>query len=119
MYLFSPRAPYSGPNKLALMIQVKGLKDANGALVTGRLTVSIPASRVTILSQGIGTIADGSPLAAQPPYVIDVKNGSARAKFLTPASTPEHGLVVNTFGAPVVLDPEGKELASSGTQSKP
>ena len=119
MYLYSPRAPYSGPGKLALMIQVKGLKDASGALVTGQLTVKIPASRVTILSQGIGTIADGSPLAEQPPYVVDVKNGSARAKFVTPDSTPEHGLVVNTFGAPVVLDPEGKELASTGTQSKP
>ena len=119
MYLYSPRAPYSGPNKLALMIQVKGLKDANGALVTGQLKVSIPASRVTLLGQGIGTIADGSPLAAQPPYIVDVKNGSARVKFLTPASTPEHGLVVNTFGAPVILDPDGNELASSGTQSKP
>jgi hypothetical protein len=119
MYLYSPRAPYSAPNKLALMVQVKGLKDANGSLVTGRLTVQIPASRITILSDGLGTLGENSPLAVQPPYVIDVKNGSARAKFLTPASTPEHGLVVNTFGAPVVLDPEGKELASSGTQSKP
>jgi hypothetical protein len=98
MYLYSSRALYSGPGKLALMLQVKGLKDANGSPVTGQITVSVPSSRVTILSQGIGTIADGSPLAAQPPYVVDVKNGSARAKFFTPDSTPEHGLVVNSFG---------------------
>jgi hypothetical protein len=39
MYLYSPRAPYSGPGKLALMLQVKGLKDANGSPVTGRLTI--------------------------------------------------------------------------------
>ena len=48
-----------------------------------------------------------------------MKNGAARAKFLTPSTTPENGLIVNTFGAPVVFDPEGKELASTGTQSKP
>jgi hypothetical protein len=119
MYLYSPRAPYSGPGKLALMLQVKGLKDANGSPVTGRLTIEIPASRITILSQGIGTLGENSPLAAQPPYVVDVKNGAARAKFLTPSTTPENGLIVNTFGAPVVYDPEGKELASTGTQSKP
>jgi len=108
-----------GTGKLALMLQVKGLKDASGSPVTGRLTVEIPASRITILSQGIGTLGENSPLAAQPPYVVDVKNGAARAKFLTPSTTPGNGLIVNTFGAPVVYDPEGKELASTGTQSKP
>jgi hypothetical protein len=96
------------------MLQVKGLRDANGSPVTGRLTIEIPASRITILSQGIGTLGENSPLAAQAPYVVDVKNGAARAKFLTPSTTPENGLIVNTFGAPVVYDPEGKELASTG-----
>jgi hypothetical protein len=121
MYLYSSRQTYSGPNKLALMIQVKGLKDANGSLLTGKITVVVPSSRVTILPSGggFGTFGDNSPLSAQPPYVVDVKNGSARAKFLTPDTTPEHGLVVNSFGSPIVYDPEGKELASTGTQSKP
>jgi hypothetical protein len=120
MYLYSSRAQYSGPNKLALMVQVKGLRDANGSLVTGKLTVVVPASRVTILSDPpIGTIGDQSQLAQQDPYVVEVKNGSARAKFLTPANTPAKGLVVNSFGSPIVYDPEGKELASTGTQSKP
>jgi len=120
MYLYSSRTTYSGPGKLALMLQVKGLKDPNGSLVTGRITVVVPQSRVTILSDPpLGTIGDQSQLAEQPPYVVDVKNGAARAKFLTPANTPAKGLVVNTFGAPIVYDPEGKELASTGTQSKP
>jgi hypothetical protein len=119
MYLYSSRAPYSGPNKLALMLQVKGLKDANGSPVTGKLTIQIPPTRVTILSQGIGTLGENSPLAEQPPYVVDVKNGDARQKFLTPPTTPEHGLIANSFGAPVVYDPEGKELASTGSQTKP
>lgn len=54
-----------------------------------------------------------------PGWGIDAAHRTARAKFLTPSTTPENGLIVNTFGAPVVYDPEGKELASTGTQSKP
>ena len=121
MYLYSSRKTYSGPGELALMIRVKGLKDANGALVTGQITVVVPATRVTILPSGggFGTFGDSSPLAQQAPYVVEVKNGSAREKFLTPPATPKNGLVANTFGAPIVYDPEGKELASTGTQSKP
>jgi hypothetical protein len=117
MYLFTPRSPYTAANKLAIMIQVKGLKDANGVPVNGQITVVIPPSRITILSS-LGTIGETSDLGQQAPYVVNVKNGSARAKFPSGDIIPP-GLVVNTFGAPVVLDPEGKELASSGTQSKP
>jgi hypothetical protein len=117
MYLYSSRATYSGPNKLALMLRVKGLRDANGTLVTGTLTVTVPQSRVTILSS-IGTVGETSNIAEQPPYIVNVKNGSGREKFSTGELVPP-GLVVNTFGAPVVYDPEGKELASTGTQSKP
>jgi hypothetical protein len=121
MALYSSRKPYSGPNELALMIRVKGLKDASGALVTGRITVVVPGTRVTILPSGggFGTFGDTSPAVQQAPYVVEVKNGSGRGKFLTPPSTPERGLVANSFGSPIVYDPEGKELASTGSRSKP
>ena len=121
MYLYSPRKKYSGPGDLALMIKVKGLKDANGTPVTGQITVSVPATRVTILQSGggLGTFGDTSPINQQAPYVVEVKNGSARKPFLLPASTPPNGLVANSFGAPIVYDPEGKELASTGSRSKP
>jgi hypothetical protein len=121
MYLYSSRKKYSGPGDLALMIQVKGLKDANGTPVTGQITVSVPATRVTILQSGggLGTFGDTSPVNQQAPYVVDVKNGSARQKFFLPSSTPPNGLVANSFGAPIVYDPEGKELASTGSRSKP
>src|SRR6185503_6849458 len=92
--LFSSPKAYTAPGKLALMLAVKGLKDAGGNLVTGRLTVRVQ-SRVTIL-QGIGTIGETSPLA-ETVYVVDVKNGNARARFNTPDETPEKGLRVNTF----------------------
>ena len=121
MYLYSPRKKYSGPEELALMIQVKGLKDANGTPVTGQLTVVVPATRVTILPSGggFGTFGDSSFLSQQAPYVVEVKNGSARQKFFTPSTTPPRGLVANAFGSPIVYDPEGKELASTGSQSRP
>ena len=117
IYLYSSPQPYTGPGKLALMVVVKGLKDAGGNLVTGRLTMPVPPSRITVLSQSVGTFADGSPLTAQPPYVIDVKDGAGRGRFSLPDNTPA-GLVANTLGSPVLLDPEGHELATTGTQTK-
>jgi len=32
---------------------------------------------------------------------------------------PESGLIVDTFAAPILFDPDGKELAPSGTQTRP
>ena len=53
---------------------------------------------------------------------MPVQNGATPkhgARFNTPDSTPESGLVVNTFAAPILFDPDGHELASTGTQTKP
>jgi hypothetical protein len=101
---------------------VKGLKDANGAPVTGTLKLRVPSSRITILSQSIGTLGETSPLVPETVYDVPVENGSTSrkgARFTTPDSTPESGLIVNSFAAPILYDPDGKELASSGTQTKP
>jgi hypothetical protein len=117
--LLSSTQPYTGPGKFAVGVIVKGLKDAGGALVTGRLELRIPPGRVTILTQNVGTIGETSPLSPESVYVVDVKNGAGHPRFKTPDNTPEHGLVVNTFSAPVLYDPEGKPLAATGTQSKP
>ena len=114
VYLYSSPQAYSGPGKLALMVVVKGLKDASGNPVSGRLLLKLPPSRITLLGQGV-TLADSDVL--QPPYPVDVKNGSGRARFETPDST--RNLIVNSLGSPVLLDPEGNELATTGTQAKP
>jgi len=119
MYLYSSSKAYTLPGKLALMVVVKGLKDPSGNPFTGKLVLSSGTSRITILTQNIGTLGETSPLAVQPPYVVDVKNGAARARFNTPDNTPETGLIVNSITAPVLYDPDGNELASTGTQSKP
>ena len=119
IYLYSSSKPYTAPGQFALMVVVKGLKDAGGNPFTGKLVLSTGTSRITILSQSVGTLGETSLLALQPPYVVDVKNGNARARFNTPDNTPKTGLIVNSLTAPILYDPDGNELASTGTQSKP
>jgi hypothetical protein len=116
--LMSTTQRYSGPGKLALILVVKGVKDPSGAPFTGRLTLSTGTSRVTILQQGVGTFRDDSTLAAQAPYPVDVKNGSGKLRYLTPDNTPDSGLRVNSITAPILYDPDGKPLASTGTRTK-
>lgn len=117
--LSSSQQRYISAGKFALGITIKGLKDAGGNPVTANLELRTGASRITILSQGVGTLGETSPLAPETVYVVAVKNGSAKAKFNTPDNTPANGLVVNSLGSPILYDPEGKPLASTGTQSKP
>ncbi len=116
--LSSSSERYSGPGKVALIVVVKGVKDPTGAPFTGRLTLSTGENRVTILQAGLGPFQDNSTITAQPPYAIDVKNGSGRLRYKTPDSTPSEGLVVNSLTAPVVYDPDGNPLASTGAQTK-
>jgi hypothetical protein len=126
--LLSSQKPYTAPGKFSLAVIVKGLKDASGNPVTGTLTLRIAPGRVTILSQNLGTL--GEAFSPETVYPVIVKNGEGKPRlgpcdektspcFRTPAVTPEHGLIVNTFSAPVLYDPEGKPLASTGAQSKP
>jgi hypothetical protein len=117
--LYSSPKPYTGPGKLALVLAVKGLRDAAGNLVTGTLELRVTRPRVTLLTQGVGTLGETSPFVPDTVYSLPVTNGSGRRRFNTPADTPTEGFVANTFAAPVLYDPEGKELASTGTQSKP
>ena len=119
VYLYSSAQPYTGPGKIALMVVVKGLRDASGAAANVRLQLRLPPSRITIFGNSVGTLGETSPLSPETIYNVDVKNGDARARFRTPDTTPERGLVVNTFAAPVLYDPEGNPLASTGTQAKP
>lgn len=115
--LSSSQQQYTAPNKLALALSIKGLKDPTGNLVNATVELKVSVGRIT--QSGV-TFMDDSPSlqAFTPRYLIEVKNGKGRARFKTPDTTPA-GLVVNTFSSPVLLDPEGKPLASTGTQAKP
>ena len=116
--LSSSNQQYSGPGKLALGITIKGLKDAGGTPFTGTVVLKVGRSRVTILTNGVGTLGETSPLAPETVYVVQVKAGNARARFKTPDETPTSGLVVNSFDAPVLYDPEDKPLATTGTRTR-
>jgi hypothetical protein len=123
--LFSSQAKYTGPGKLALMIDIKGLRDASGALVTtdpgndaDDFLVVIPESRTTLLSGAlVGTLSPG--IAGDQVYRLDVTKGHVRKRFATPDITPEHGLVTQVLGNPMLLDNEGNPLAVTGARSKP
>ncbi len=115
--LYSSSKPYTGPNKVALVVAVKGVKDGTGAPFTGTLVVKVPAGRTTILGS-IGTLGDASPLIGDTVYPVAVTHGDGRGRFTTPPETPASGLVVNSFAAPVLYDPDGKPLASTGTRTK-
>ena len=117
--LSSSQSRYTGPNRFAIGVTIKGLKDAAGSPVNGSVELRVEAGRVTLLDGVIGTLVDNSPLAAVSPYRVEVKNGNGSKRFTTPDSTPERGFVVNTLASPVLLDPEGKPLATTGTQAKP
>jgi hypothetical protein len=117
--LYSSPLPYIQAGKLSLMVIVKGLKDANGMPATGTFTLTVPSSRVTVLTQNIGTLGDTSPLAPDTVYDVKVTNGSTRARFTVPDSAKDATVVVNQFGAPILYDPDGHELASTGSRSKP
>jgi hypothetical protein len=116
--LYSSSKPFTAPDKVALVVVVKGLKDASGNLATTTLEFSTGTSRVTIVGS-VGTLADDSPLVPQATYSIAVTKGSAHFRYATPSNTPDHGLVVNTLTAPVLYDPDGKPLATTGTETKP
>lgn len=117
--LYSSAQPYTGPGKVSLQVRIKGLKDGGGAPFTGTVALSVGKSRVTILTNGVGTLGETSPLVPDTSYDIAVKNGAARFKYSTPDDTPEHGLVVNSLGVPTLYDPDGHAIATTGTQSKP
>ena len=114
IYLYSSPKPYTKNGQLALMVVIKGLRDAAGNLVNATLKMPVPKSRVVLLDS-LGTFQDG--LELQAPYLIEVKNGAARARFPT-EGVPESGLIVNTVGSPIILDPEGNELATTGVRTK-
>ena len=113
--LSSSRARYTAPGKVALAIAIKGLKDGNGNPASGRLEVRV-TSRITIAN--LGTIGETSPLA-ETVYAVQVTDGNGRGTFKTPPETPASGLIVNSITSPIVYDPDGQPLATTGTQTKP
>lgn len=122
--LRSPQAKFIAPNKLTLIVELSGVKDAGGALVTtdpndpsDDFLVVLPASQVTVTS--LGTLPAGFPGAGESTLRIDLKKGAGKARLMTPEETPKTGLVTASNGAPTVYDNQGKRLAVTGAQTPP
>lgn len=107
-------AKYSPAGKPALSLDFRGVRDAAGTPVTGSLSAHVLSGRVSI--PGFGTLPDGSPLAEVAPVPVTLKNGNGKVSYTPPASPS--GLITNGGGVEV-LDPEGKLLAVTGSQTKP
>lgn len=107
-------AKYSPPGKPALSLDLRGVRDGSGTPFTGSLSVHVLSGRVSI--PGFGTLPDGSPLAEVAPVPVTLKNGNGKVSYSPPASPS--GLISNGGGVEVV-DPDGKVLAVTGSQTKP
>jgi hypothetical protein len=114
--LRSSAARYSVPGKVTLIVELKGVRDASGALVSGPgFTVRTSGGRIGIPS--IGTFPDSFGEAASPTLPLELRNGAGKLTYRTPEETPP-GIVTNG-GQVFVLDPAGNVLATSGTQGRP
>jgi hypothetical protein len=122
--LKSPRGSFIGPNKVSLVVELRGVRDASGALVTTStgdaaddFVVVIPPGRTVLVEQGL-QLEPSSPLVPQTSFRIDLKNGKGRTAYKTPPETPTSGLVSEATTTPVVMDNQGKRFAVSGARSR-
>jgi hypothetical protein len=124
--LRTPQKPFTAPNQTAVVVELKGVRDAAGNPVTtdpgnpaDDFVFRTPAGRTVITSGTRIQLEPGSPLVPVVEVRIDLKNGKGKATYKTPGNTPTNGLVNQTLDLPVIYDPAGKVLASNGARTKP
>jgi len=113
---------YLAVGKAAFVFAVKGVRDASGNLVTTDPTnpaddfmvVTSPGQiTLTFLNETVPPGVVSGPVVVR----FDLKNGAGKATYKTPPPIPD-GVIAET-GAIVVLDNQGKRLATLGAQSPP
>jgi len=109
-------------DSVQLIIELKGVRDAAGGLVTtdpndpnGGFVLVLPATQVTL---GGTTTAPGL-LAPETRIRIDLRNGKGKMNYVPPAGGETAGIVANSTESPFVVDPDGHRLALPGAMSKP
>lgn len=124
--LRTPPKPFTAPNRVAIVIELKGVRDAGGALVTTNrddpsddFVFRTPAGRTVITSGTPIQLEPGSPLVPVTEVRIDLTKGKGKATYRTPAATPDSGLVNQSLELPMILDPAGKAFAVTGARSRP
>jgi hypothetical protein len=121
--LKSSKARYLKDNKVAISVELKGVRDPSGALVTtdpgnqaDDFKLFVPGSQVTF---GGTTVAPGI-LSQDIVLGVDLKNGNGKASYKTPAGGEGSGVIAEATGvAPYVIDSDGKRFASTGSRDKP
>ena len=120
--LKSSKSPYLKDDKVALAIEVKGVRDETGTLVTtdaddpaDDFKLIIPGSQITFNGT---TVAPGI-LSPEIQLGIDLKNGSGKASYKTPTGGEGTGVVAESTGAPYMIDNDGKRFAVTGQRDKP
>jgi hypothetical protein len=104
--------PTSGPS---LIVSVRGVRDPSHALLNGTLMLRLLSGRVSL--PGLGTFPDGASLVQTPPVAIRVRKGNAHFSY-KPQLKPPDGTITNGGGVEI-LDPTGKRLAVTGSQTRP
>jgi hypothetical protein len=110
----TPAGKYTPTGKPSVVLDVRGVKDPSGAPFNGTLTLRVLSGRVSLAS--FGTLPDDSPLTQTAPVSVPVTNGKGHKAYSPDTGTPG-GLITNGGGIEV-LDPDGKRLAVTGSQTR-
>jgi hypothetical protein len=113
--VMTPSGRYYPSNGPALIVNVRGVRDPSHALLEGTVMLRLISGRVSL--PGLGTFPDGASLVQPPPVAIRVRNGNARFPY-KPELRPPSGTITNGGGVEI-LDPTGKRLAVTGSQTRP
>jgi len=111
--LKTPVSRFLRSRKTAFILEVKGVRDAAGNLASGvQFTVVVATGQITV--PGIGTFPSGTIPDTRITFVAE--RGRAKIPYKTP-DVPR-GTVVEGAGI-TILDPEGRRLATIGSQAAP
>jgi hypothetical protein len=111
--LKTPVSRFLRSRKTAFTLELRGVRDAAGNLVSGaQFTVVLATGQVTV--PGVGTFPEGALPDTRIPFTVE--RGKADVVYKSP-DVPR-GTVVEG-GVVTVIDPDGKRLATIGSQAKP
>ena len=120
--LKTPTRRFLKDEATAVSIQMTGVRDESGALVTtdpaddaDDFRVIVPATQTTVL----GTTYGAGLISPDIVMRVDLKNGKGKASYKTPKGGEGSGVVAEAIAIPYVVDPDGNRLAVSGSRDKP
>jgi hypothetical protein len=114
--LRAPRGKYLNPKKPALIVDIKGVRDITGALVTGDgFAIQLTTGQVNLVGLAT-TLPAGSQLSTQAPIPLPLTNGNGHLAYRSKQQAPSKTVIEG--GGVTIYDSAGKRLATVGTQAK-